>query len=210
MCGPMRGLFLVLEGIDGAGTTTQRGRLAAWLTQLGHRVHPTAEPSSGPIGRLIRQYLGSLDEGLEPRAMALLFAADRRDHLAREVRPQIESGAIVLSDRYVLSSLAYQTAAGVPREIVAQANADILSPDLTLYFDLPIEVAAERRARRASAVEIYDADSTQRRVADGYRSEAERLRERGEPVVFIDAARDPDSVEEQLRAAITPLLGAPR
>lgn len=142
--------------------------------------------------------------------MALLFAADRRDHIAREVRPKIEAGAIVLSDRYVLSSLAYQTAAGVPREIVAQANADILAPDLTLYFDLPIEVAAQRRALRASAVEIYDADSTQRRVADGYRREAEMLRDRGEPVIFIDAARDPESVEEQLRAAIAPLLGTRR
>lgn len=210
MCGPMRGLFLVLEGIDGAGTTTQRGRLVTWLAQLGLGVHPTAEPSSGPIGRLIRQYLGSLDEALEPRAMALLFAADRRDHIAREIRPKVEAGAIVLSDRYVLSSLAYQTTAGVPREIVAQANADILLPDLTLYFDLPIEVAAERRAKRASAVEIYDADSTQRRVADTYRREAELLRERGEPVVFIDAARDPDSVEDQLRAAIAPRLDGRR
>lgn len=204
----MRGLFLVLEGIDGAGTTTQRGRLHAWLTQLGYTGHPTAEPSSGPIGRLIRQFLGSLDEPLEPRAMALLFAADRRDHIAREITPRLEAGAIVISDRYVLSSLAYQTTAGVPREVVAQANADILKPDLTLYFDLPVEVAAERRARRAGTVEIYDADAVQARVHATYRAEAEALRARGEPVVFIRAERDPDAVEAELRAAITPLLPA--
>ncbi|MFO0578018.1 MAG: dTMP kinase [Polyangia bacterium] len=204
----MRGLFLVLEGIDGAGTTTQRGRLHAWLTQLGYAAHPTAEPSSGPIGRLIRQFLGSLDEPLEPRAMALLFAADRRDHIVREITPRLEAGAIVLSDRYVLSSLAYQTTASVPREIVAQANADILKPDLTLYFDLPVAVAAERRARRAGAVEIYDADAVQARVHATYRAEAEALRARGEPVVFIRAERDPDAVEAELRAAITPLLPA--
>lgn len=202
----MRGLFLVLEGIDGAGTTTQRGRLHAWLTQLGYPAHPTAEPSGGPIGRLIRQFLGSLDEPLEPRAMALLFAADRRDHIVREIRPQLDAGAVVLSDRYVLSSLAYQTTAGVPREVVAQANADILKPDLTLYFDLPVDVAAERRARRRGTVEIYDADAVQSRVAASYRAEAEALRERGEPVVFIQAAEDPDAVEGQLRAVITPLL----
>lgn len=204
----MRGLFLVLEGIDGAGTTTQRGRLAAWLAGLGQAVHPTAEPSSGPIGRLIRQFLGSLDQPLEARAMALLFAADRRDHIEREILPQLRAGTVVISDRYVLSSLAYQTSAGVPREVVASANADILVPDLTIYFDLPLSVAAERRARRASTVEIYDADPVQARVAATYRAEAEQRRAAGEPVVFIDAAREPDEVEAQLRAAITPLLPA--
>src|SRR5262249_6124956 len=116
------GRFIVLEGIDGAGTTTQRERLAAWLRSLGRSVHPTAEPPSGPSRSLIRTVLNPASGPFDKHAMALLFAADRRDHLHREVEPQLAAGAIVLSDRYLLSSLAYQTAAGVPRELIYTAN----------------------------------------------------------------------------------------
>ena len=201
------GRFLVLEGIDGAGTTSQRERLLAWLRERGLRVHGTAEPSGGPIGRLIRSFLSAAAEPLEPRAMALLFAADRRDHLQREIEPLLAEGAIVVCDRYVLSSLAYQTVSGVARAVVAQANADIRRPDLTLFFGLPVQVAAQRRAERASTVEIYDADSVQARVAAAYEREAEALHSAGEPIAFIDASRTREEVEAALRAAITPLLG---
>jgi thymidylate kinase len=103
----------------------------------------------------------------------------------------------------VLSSLAYQTAAGVPREVVAQANADIRLPDLTLFFELPVRVAAERRAARAGTVEIYDDDSVQQQVAATYAREARALQASGANVVFIDASRSRDEVEQALRAAIT-------
>lgn len=202
----LAGRFIVLEGIDGAGTTSQRERLLAWLTGLGLAGHGTAEPSDGPIGRFIRSYLSAAAAPLDPRAMALLFAADRREHLQREIEPLLSQGAIILCDRYVLSSLAYQTVAGVPREVVAQANAEVRRPDLTLYFQLPVSVAAQRRAARASTVEIYDADSFQGRVAAAYEREALALRAVGEPIVFIDAAGTRDEVEAALRAAITPLL----
>ncbi len=203
------GRFLVLEGIDGAGTTSQRARLLDWLRGLGVPTHGTAEPSEGPIGRLIRSYLSAAAEPIEARAMALLFAADRRDHLQREIEPLLAAGTIVVCDRFVLSSLAYQTVAGVPREVVMQANADLRRPDLTLFFGLPVQVAAQRRAARASTVEIYDADTVQARVAAAYQHEAEALQAAGEPIVFIDASRTMPEVEAELRAAITPLLGLP-
>lgn len=200
------GRFIVLEGIDGAGTTSQKDRLLGWLAGLGIAGHGTAEPSAGPIGRLIRSALSAAAEPLAPHAMALLFAADRRDHLHREVEPLLAQGTVVICDRYLLSSLAYQTVAGVPREAVAQANAGVRRPDLTLFFQLPVAVAAQRRAARASTVEIYDADSFQGRVAAAYEREALALRAAGEPIAFIDAAGTREEVEAALRAAIAPLL----
>jgi len=206
----MAGRFIVLEGIDGAGTTTQRERLATWLRGLGRLVHPTAEPSTGPVGRLIRSLLNPASGPFNPQAMALLFAADRRDHIAREIEPQLQAGAIVLSDRYVLSSLAYQTAAGVPRELVHAANfggAGLLTPDLTLFVEVSIDVSAQRRAQRAGTVEIYDDRPMQERVASAYRRETEAWMAAGTgPCLIIDGSDTPDNVEAALRQAILPLL----
>ncbi|MEO8214263.1 MAG: dTMP kinase, partial [Myxococcales bacterium] len=110
-------LFVVLEGIDGSGTTTQLDRLVEHLRERGRQAVATREPSTGPIGRLLReillgQHVVPMPAGgaspVDGRAMALLFAADRRDHLGREVEPALTNGADVVSDRYILSSLAYQ------------------------------------------------------------------------------------------------------
>jgi dTMP kinase len=111
-----RGLFVVLEGLDGAGTTTQCTALAERLRQAGPEVLTTREPSDGPIGTQIRQALAgrlSLPDRLAPLTaptLALLFAADRVDHAAAEVEPALARGAVVLCDRDLLGSLAYQTA----------------------------------------------------------------------------------------------------
>jgi dTMP kinase len=208
--GGRRGRFIVLEGVDGAGTTTQRERLGSWLASLGHAVHATAEPSVGPVGKLIRSLLNPDSGPFAPEAMALLFAADRRDHIAREIEPQLQAGAVVLSDRYVLSSLAYQTAAGVPRELVYSANfggSGLLIPDLTLLVEVTGEVSAQRRAKRAGAVEIYDDRLIQERVAAAYRRETELWIATGTgPAQIIDGTGTPDEVEDLLRSAIAPLL----
>src|SRR5690242_1367991 len=108
-------MFIVLEGIDGSGTTTQAARLAQTLQARGARVHATREPSTGPVGRLLRQALtGTLvaDERpvqLDFCTLALLFAADRMDHVRREIEPALARGEVVISDRYDLSSLIYQS-----------------------------------------------------------------------------------------------------
>src|SRR5438270_289588 len=122
------GRFIVFEGIDGSGTTTQVARRQHRWQGLGLQVHRTAEPSTGAVGRLLRQLLAGAEAPFDPHAMALLFAADRRDHLSREVRPLLEAGVHVLCDRYVLSSVVYQVAAGVPRDFVLAANAGVLQP----------------------------------------------------------------------------------
>ncbi len=200
------GRFIVLEGIDGAGTTTQRERLCTWLRGLGHTVHPTAEPSSGPVGTLIRSLFRPSAGPFDAAAMALLFAADRRDHLQREIEPQLQTGAIVLSDRYVLSSLAYQMAAGVRRELIEAANFPLRIPDLTLFVDVATSVAAARRAKRAAAAEIYDDLPMQERVAAVYRREVAKFAAEGGPCQTIFGDGSPDEVESALRKAIAEIL----
>jgi dTMP kinase len=165
--------FIVLEGIDGSGTTTQLDRLIRHLTARGRQAHATREPSQGPIGRLLREILlgghrlpdGAGADGL---AMALLFAADRRDHLTREIEPALAAGADVVSDRYLLSSLAYQ-AQEADRSWVASLARDLRVPDLTLLLDVPVPIAAARRRAAGRPDERYDADDIQGRVAARYR-----------------------------------------
>jgi len=165
--------LIVLEGIDGSGTTTQLDRLARHLEAKGRRVHTTREPSTGPVGRLLREILvgahrfpdGAPADGL---AAALLFAADRRDHLRREIEPALADGKDVLCDRYLLSSIVYQAEEADPGW-VAELARDVRPADLTLLLDVPSSVAAERRRRAGRAHERYDHDDVQARVAARYR-----------------------------------------
>jgi dTMP kinase len=199
-------LFIVLEGIDGSGTTTQLGLLERHLQGCGRQVHPTREPSTGPIGRLLREILlgghrSPAGQPVDGLAMALLFAADRRDHLAREISPALAAGADVVSDRYLLSSLAYQ-AQEAERDWVAGLARDLRVPDLTLLLDLPVEVAAARRRAAGRPDERYDADAVQARVAARYRELCA-----GDPrAVILDAARSVAEVATEIAAAVDRLL----
>jgi dTMP kinase len=201
------GRFIALEGIDGAGTTTQLERLAA---RLADRLHPTREPSTGPIGREIRRHLAGPVDGhrLDPAALALLFAADRLDHLRREIEPALHRGVHVMSDRYVLSSLAYQTLE-VERDRVARWNELARPPDLTLFIEVPIDVAETRRARRGGAAEIFEERALQARIRDAYRAELDRLRAAGEPVVVVDGTPAPDVVFAAVLEAAQSCFAAP-
>jgi dTMP kinase len=165
--------FIVLEGIDGSGTTTQLDRVTRHLTARGRQAHATREPSQGPIGKLLREILLGGHRladgaGVDGLAMALLFAGDRRDHLTREIEPALAAGADVVSDRYLLSSLAYQ-AQEADRAWVASLARDLRVPDLTLLLDVPVSVAAARRRAAGRPDERYDADEIQSLVAARYR-----------------------------------------
>ncbi len=167
-----RGKLIVLEGIDGSGTTTQSGRLTRSLEARGLKTHATCEPSKGSIGRELREVLRSTLR-LDPTAVALLFAADRIDHLRREIEPALAAGVHVISDRYVMSSLAYQSME-VDREFVASINARAPAADLTLLLDVPVEVAEARRKARGGPEELFDATEFQMRVRQAYLEEAKR------------------------------------
>lgn len=200
-------MLIAVEGADGAGTTTQCRRLVELLEARGQPAHLTREPSTLPVGRQIRAVLGGDPPGFDAAALALLFAADRLDHLRREIEPAIAAGRVVVTDRYVMSSLVYQSL-GVPRDFVAHINRLAPPPALTLLIDVTPEVAAARRARRGGPAEIFEADETQRRVIARYREEAEQARGRGERVVQIDGAPDEQTVFEALWTEVEAALAA--
>jgi dTMP kinase len=174
------GLFVVVEGIDGSGSTTHAKLLAKAIKSRGPEVVLTCEPSTGPIGSLIRQVLQRrlfVPDATGPRnfawsTMALLFAADRMDHLDSTVAPALRAGSVVISDRYDLSSLAYQSltahngAESIPW--IRELNAQALRPDVTIVIDVPAEVAEERRRTRGGVEEMFDARELQARLATVY------------------------------------------
>jgi dTMP kinase len=203
-----RSWFIVLEGIDGSGTTTQLARLTAHLRGLGRRVHATREPSDGPVGRLIREILLGGHRGpdgaeVDGRAMALLFAADRRDHLRREIEPALAAGIDVVTDRYLLSSLAYQ-AEEAERDWVAGLARAVRPPDLTLLLDVPVSVAAARRHAAGRSTERYDEDGFQARVAANYR----RLASGDRGIVVLDGSGPVDAVADAIAREVAKLTAA--
>ncbi len=187
------GRFVVIEGLDGSGTTTQCAALAQLLRAQGRKVVTTREPSDGPIGKLIRQALtGQLGlstrkKPLTPDTLALMFAADRVDHVAREIEPALRRGAVVLSDRYLLSSLAYQ-GSQLPIGWVAAINSNARIPDLTLFLQIDPQLGARRRASRGGKRELYETLAIQRRTAKQYLAAIALRRKAGEKIVVLDGA----------------------
>jgi dTMP kinase len=204
----VRGKLIVLEGIDGSGTTTQLDRAVAFINSLGHHAVATREPSTGPVGRLLREaLLGRLHMAdgsqMDGRTMALLFAADRIDHLQREIEPQLAAGTTVESDRYLLSSLAYQ-AEEADRAWVASLARGVLPADLTILLDVPVEVAAHRREAAGRPVERYDGDSCLAKVGANYRVLA-----RGEPrAVVLDGTGTKEEVTTLVCRSIAALFAS--
>lgn len=195
------GLFIVLEGIDGSGTTTQARLLAEWLESLGHKVTLTAEPTTRPVGALIRQILkGALPEADE-MLMAFLFAADRADHLHNVILPALAAGRIVVSDRHYLSSVAYQSL-GVEMAWVETLNSRFRRPDLTFYLDISPTVGLARKQRQGNAAERYEKAALLERVRANYLAAIAHARAAGERVETIDASQPIQAVQ----AAIQQLL----
>ena len=175
--------FVAIEGIDVSGKST----VISLLEKKLPRVYATREPSSGPIGRLIKEWAlkgGSVD----PHVDALLFAADRIEHYKREIEPRVREGYIVISERYIESSIAYQGAAGVSREFVKYINSLVPKPDLTIILDVDPSIA-EARIRQRGGAEKYEYLSFLRKVREIYLA---RAAEEGYPV--IDASRRPEEV----------------
>ena len=204
----MSGRFIVLEGGDASGKSTQVARLVARLQGLGKDVIETFEPGATPAGRRIRSLLLDGDEPLVPAAEALLMAADRAQHVAEIVRPALARGTWVVSDRYVPSTLAYQGAGRAldPQMLERMSDwaTDGLVADLVLVLDVPDDVAAARRS--ASDRMEREAEEFHSRVRDAYRAprpapgldRRRRLRRRGlgrgEAVERRDRAPQPRSV----------------
>ncbi|MBI4506471.1 MAG: dTMP kinase [Chloroflexi bacterium] len=210
--------FVALEGIDGAGTTTQSHRLVAWLQALGRPARYTKEPSEGHWGTLLRRVLtGALrrartdgsEEPFDEATLALAFATDRVDHLASEVEPALAAGVSVVCDRYVLSSLAYQGRALDLAWLLA-INGRCRAPDLTLYLDVPAQVGLARIAAARRARERYEQEATLAEVLTGYARGVAALREIGQRIVTLDGTLPIEAVEQAIQAEVQRLMGRTR
>jgi len=197
------GRFIVFEGIDGSGTTTQASRAYQALAAADVPIHLTQEPSKGPVGCLIRQVLtGRLVtpgrtglRGPSWSTMGLLFAADRLDHLESEVEPNLEDGIHVVSDRYLHSSLVYQSATSGEDgalDWLATVNRFARRPDLVIHLDVDVRTAQQRLADRKMIREMYDDFEVQERLAQAYGALFESMGD--ESVVTIDGNADEETV----------------
>ncbi len=197
-----RGRFIAFEGIDGSGKTTQIRLLQQRLQQKHIPCACTAEPTDGPVGRLIRQILRG-DVRTDEQVIAPLFVADRTDHLLnpdRGIRRQLEEGTSILMDRYYFSSYAYQCSENVPMERIIDFNKDcaaILRPDATVFLDLKPEEAMRRISANREHTEIFETMERLTRVRGNYFTAFERMREE-ETVITVDAQGDEEELSERI------------
>ncbi|MRG95130.1 dTMP kinase [Polyangium spumosum] len=209
------GVFVVFEGIDGAGTTTQADRYGSFLRGRRRLAHVTREPSGGPMGSLLRLVLTqrvNLPSRHRDATMALLFAADRLDHIEAEVAPHLRDGYVVISDRYELSSIIYQSIGledeGARADMIAwirHANRHALKPDVTVVVDVDPEVAAQRRRARGGASELFEEPELQARLARAYLRADEIIG--GDRLVHVDGNGDVDTVTDAIIRALEPYVG---
>lgn len=194
----MRGLFIVLEGIDGCGKSTQARMLARWLRSMGYEVVQTDEPTDGPIGAFIRKILRG-EVRVPISAEVNLFAADRMWHLGNVILPALRQGKVVISERYVYSSIAYQASRGATVGEILAANRCAMNPDLAVLLDVTPEISARRM--RKSLDEFESDGSLQRAVRERYLA----LVREGK-LVLVDGSCDPKKVQEEVRRLVKPLL----
>lgn len=201
------GVFIVFEGLDGSGKSTQAGILAEQLRTSGHHVVLTREPGDSRIGPEVRRIV--LHGGdLDPRAEALLFAADRADHVASVIRPALADGSVVLCDRYVDSSVAYQ---GVGRGLGVDAVAALsefavagLHPHLTIILDIPVDEVRRRvdHLRAADRIE-REPDSVHHAIRQAFLDRAARHPDR---YVVIDGSAEATVVATRVADAVKAVL----
>jgi dTMP kinase len=195
-----RGCLITIEGIDGAGKSTQVERLAALLSARGYRLVSTREPGATALGRELRRMVLGRELALTPEAELLLFLADRAEHVATVIRPSLAEGAIVLCDRFMDSTIAYQ-GYGHEQDLARVRRWDAesrsgIEPDLTLLLDCPVELGAERRQREHDRYQVLDR-AFHERVRAGFLAQAAAAPAR---VRIVDASRALADVSAEVAA----------
>ena len=205
----MSGLFITFEGGDGTGKSTQVRLLAEWLTEQGRAVMTTREPGGTEVGTALRDIVLHHRGEVDPRAEALLYAADRAQHIGTLVRPALERGDVVVQDRYIDSSVAYQGAGRVLdaaeiKRISMWATGDLL-PDLTVLLDLPGDVARGRLAGEKKGFDRLENehDDFHERVRAGFLQLAADLPQR---FLVVDATASIDEIAVIIRDRVSALL----
>ncbi len=203
-----RGLFVSVDGPSGAGKSTIVQHLAQLLVASGEDVHVTAEPSTGPIGSLCRE----LTETTTGHALACLYAADRYLHLEAEVRPNLEAGRLVLSDRYVPSSLVMQRFDGIDPVFLWQLNAEADRPDLAVILEADPEIISERLVERGPHNRFQLSPGSSHAEVHFYRQATERLIQAGFDVLRVDVNQWPSEqsaalIRDRLLSFFAPAVG---
>ncbi len=198
-------MFVVFEGIDGAGKSTQARKLYEWFESRGYSVVLTKEPTDTAFGRLIRRLVlmggkeGIIDGAkISPDSEALLFAADRAEHVHRLIEPSLREGKIVISDRYFYSSLAYQWARGLDLQWLIDLNRFAPRADLVILLDLPVEESVKRLRGRKVKSEFDRIVELQRRVRENYI----KLMDIFPEIRMINALKPEDEVFELVVSAV--------
>jgi dTMP kinase len=201
-----RGVFVSVDGPSGAGKSTIVSHLAQMLVASGEDVHVTAEPSKGPIGGLCRE----LTETVTGHALACLYAADRYHHVETEVRPHIEQGRTVISDRFIPSGLVMQRFDGIDPTFLWQLNAEVERPDLAVILEADPEVISERLNERGAHNRFQLSPGSSHAEVHFYRQATERLVQAGFDVLRVDCnQRPPEQVAGLIRDRLMSFFASP-
>ncbi len=193
-----KGVFICIEGLDASGKTTHARRLVEDLRQRGFDAIHTTEPSPGEIGEFIRTYVLQRKKRVPSVVEALLFAVDRVDHVETKIKPALQRNKIIVCDRYMYSSLAYQGAAGLDLNWIMEINKNALTPDLAIYIDVPPEVVVKRIKRKKSVMERLQ---IQRKVHEIYMKLVEEGR-----LMRVDGNRPEEEVSKDILAVALDFL----
>jgi|SRR5437667_9163094 len=214
-----RGPFIVVEGLDGSGVSSQARLLQERLLRDKWEVYLTKEPSDGPAGAIIRLALarrlvgkgtGPVSRSSEAQALALLFAADRVDHLANDIVPWLERGVTVICDRYYLSSFAYQGVDAGDVDWLRSINAKCLKPDITLFLDVNPQICYKRMQRARWHIELFEEPAKLEQVRASYLKAIKYLLERGEDIVTVDGNQPINLVHKEVFRSVKKYLARQR
>ncbi len=195
------GILIVIEGLDGAGLSTQAALLAGYLSEKNKKVILTKEPTSSPIGNLIKSALNRKPE-FSLLTLQLLFAADRAEHLEKEIEPALRANKIVIVDRYILSSLAFGS---VDNDLafLKQVNSTFRKPDLTFIIDTPPGVCLERIIKARDNIELFEVEQKLEKVRENYLA----LKTYFKDTFVIDGDRKKEKVSKDIQDAVEKKTG---
>jgi len=196
----MKSLFIVFEGIDGAGLSTQASLLCQWLKNKG-KVLLTKEPTQGLIGGLIKAALRK-EWKTDQKALQLLFSADRAHHLANEIVPALNKGFHVVCDRYILSTLSYGHADGIDLEWLRSLNSKFLKPSITIILDVPPKVSLQRMEKARSKAELFEEEEKLRKIRENYLM----LKDEFPNTFVVDATKQIEEVHEEIKRIVEKFL----
>jgi len=197
-----RGKFIVIEGLDGCGKTTQLKLLTEKLREQGEKVIETNEPTKGSVGKLVRQVLEK-KVILPPDALQLLFVADRSDHLKQTIKPALSAGKVVISDRYLWSTIAYGSL-NLDKNWLLSLHRYCLYPNISIFLEVKPKTCLQRIGLRGENKTIFEEEEKLRRVWQTYQWLAKKFRE---DIIIIDGERKPEAISREILNKILNFAG---